>query len=350
MSNKRSFAETPCNWQPCEFYPHVKLDDVIFDIATESYFSNTPLITKQSPLVLSSSITKLKSATAGVGAEIQFELNNELDFYALVIDELTLSYSEKEVPLIFTWTIFNYERFYQDLKGSDGLPAQQPRARGANGLPGGTGGKGGHRHSPTILLFIKSIKFESTSLEKVSFDFSLKGIKGGRGGQGGRGSNGVKGSNGRNGKNELFGCKRGKNGYRGGQPGRGGRGGDGGCGGNGPKLRIFVDDTNLWNILQRSKFDVTGADAELASSPEDVPGFAGPPGTAGNHGEGGDGGRRAGNCRGGNKGKNGQPEAGTDAWKAWNLGFGLPGTAGVDGNYDFEEVNELTRIAFNDPD
>ncbi len=344
--------ETPCGWEPCEKNEDVEIDDILIDIANHKYESATPIFDNQTTFYINEPILKFKKLGINKNSLIEFELNNENDYYALVIDELEIQNGTLEKKeILFQWYSGNIDKLYIKLQGNNGSNAKPPKGKGAHGLPGGKGGKGGTRHSPTIFIFIKTLKLTSTILEDVSFEFKLKGIRGGWGGQGGNGSNGNEGRRGNHGRQGgIFrACKKGKNGGRGGQPGKGGQGGNGGCGGNGPELLILVDEKKLWDILERSKYDVSGADPVLQIGGEVAPGWGGSPGKAGVPGIGGRGGRRAGNCGGGNRGPSGMPSVNSREWRDWNLGFGLPGTAGIDGNYDFEEFQDIYRIVFNDP-
>jgi hypothetical protein len=352
------YAETPCGWEPCENNEVTELDEILLEIANHKYEIATPVFDSKNTLYMSEAILKFKKLGVNGETKIELELNNELDYYALVIDELELENGGHRNEILFKWYEDSIENLYSNLVGEKGLDARSPKGKGAHGLPGGKGGRGKTRHAPAVFIFIKTLSLVSTSVDETSFEFDLKGIPGGWGGIGGNGSNGNEGKRGKHGRQGgLFNaCKRGKNGKRGGQPGKGGQGGNGGCGGNGPDLTILIDDKALWGILERSKYDVSGADPVIRTGGENAPGWGGMPGEAGLPGRGGRGGRRAGNCGGGNRGPSGLPakEIGnpprvTPEWKNWNLGFGLPGTAGIDGDYDFDGFQEVYRIVFNDP-
>jgi len=344
-----SAYNTPCGWEPCEKSEIVEIDDVLLDIARHAYEPDELILDPQNAFHMDREIFKFKKLTVNESAIIEFELDNDFNYYALVIDELEINKGIGKESLLFRWHEKSIGPLHQKLAGARGAHAPKVRGWGAHGLPGEKGGKGGVRHSPTLFLFIRTLTLISTKVSEVSFDFSLKGIPGGWGGTGGNGSDGQQGRRGRHGRvGSWRGCKRGKNGHRGGQPGRGGQGGDGGCGGNGPELQILIDEEDLWNILERSKYDVNGADPRLTMPDEPMPGYAGLPGKAGKPGPGGRGGSRGGNCRGGHTGPSGQPSSAADLMN-WHLGYGLPGTAGIDGRYDFEELDDITRIVFEDP-
>jgi hypothetical protein len=346
-------SDMPCGWEPCEKNEIVELDDILINIANHKYESATPIFDSQNTLIMNEPILKFKNLGINGNTSIEFELYNDYDYYALVIDELSIQNGTKEEKeILFKWYDENFDMLYAKLQGDRGLDAKPPIGKGAHGLPGGKGIRGGTRHSPTIFIFIKTLKLTTTSLEDISFEFKLKGIPGAWGGNGGNGSDGNEGIRGSNGEQAgLFHpCSSGRDGKSGGQPGRGGQGGNGGCGGNGPDLIILVDQIDLWEILERSKYDVSGADPFLRNGGDNQPGNGGAPGKAGAPGIGGDGGRRAGSCNGGARGPSGMPMENTREWRDWNLGFGLPGTAGIDGSYDFDEFQEIYKIVFNDPD
>ena len=347
------YASYPCDWEPCEASTSFYIDDILIDVANHKYENLNPTFDPQNGLFIDQPIIKFKQLGVTESTTIEFDLNNKIEYYALVIDELVINDGSNKEEILFTWFKKNLRDLYRNvLEGSRGLDAARSSGYGAHGRPGGKGGKGKTRHSPSIFVFIKNIIFSNVKIEEVSFEFNLKGLRGGTGGVGGNGSDGLIGRRGKHGRQGgLFkACKKGKDGQSGGQPGRGGRGGDGGCGGNGPELLIlFEENESLWNVLERSKYDVSGADPLIGRGDERQPAGGGPPGVAGNHGIGGDGGRRAGNCGGGNRGPSGKPQSGSAEWKDWNLREGLPGTAGVDGHYDFDIIEDIYKIVFNDP-
>lgn len=346
--------ETPCSYQPCEKSEFVEIDDILIDIANHKYENLAPVFDDQNSFYVNKQIYKFKKFGINNKTKIEFELYNKHKYYVLVIDELEIqngSLVDKEI--VFKWFEDNIDALHLDMGGAKGADASPPKGAGAHGLPGGKGKRGGTRHSPTIFLFIKALKLTSTNIEKVSFEFKLKGIPGSWGGMGGNGSNGNQGNRGKHGKqapNPWTSCTSGRTGGTGGQPGKGGQGGNGGCGGNGPNLSILLDQEDLWKVFEKSKFDVSGADPNIDIGGERAPGWAGIPGEPGKAGAGGRGGRRAGNCGGGNSGASGLPKTKSPEWYDWHLRSGLPGTAGIDGEYDFNEFEEVYRIVFNDPD
>lgn len=346
--------EIPCDYKPCEKNEIIELDDILIEIANHKYENSPPIFDNQNSFYVDKKVYKFKSFKVNDKTKIEFELNNEHSYYVLVIDELEIKNgSQVNKEITFQWFQDNIRALHSGLQGGKGVDANSPIGKGAHGLPGGKGERGGTRHSPTIFLFIKNLKLTNTQKENVSFEFKLKGLPGSWGGSGGNGSNGNQGKRGDNGKqqpNPWTACTSGRTGYTGGQPGKGGQGGNGGCGGNGPNLSILIDQEDLWNIFEKSKYDVSGADPNLGRVGERAPGYAGVPGKAGEPGAGGKGGKRAGSCGGGNTGSSGLPALNSTEWKNWNLGYGLPGTAGIDGEYDYNEFEEVYRIVFNDPD
>lgn len=347
-----SLSSSPCGWEPCEENEVVNLEDVLVDIAKHQFETVNPVFDPNNHLYMDEPILKFKKLSINEFTSIEFDLLKDNNFYALVIEHLEIVNGRESNIATFQWHKNNLKKLYRKLIGSSGKNASQPSGLGKHGLPGGKGGRGKTRHSPSVFLFVKEVTITDTNIDLSSFDFSLKGIPGGWGGQGGDGSNGNEGARGKHGRLPDWpwqACDGGKNGKRGGQPGKGGQGGDGGCGGNGPELIILFDNEDTWKILKQSKYDVSGADPNLYRGNERAPGYAGPPGEAGEPGIGGKGGKRAGDCSGGNRGPSGEPAKGTKEWKEWNYGFGLPGTAGLDGEYNYDVFTDYQRQVFYDP-
>lgn len=346
------FGEIPCDYTPCDLPPRAAVENVLLPAGEEKFIEQmTTSSTVELFLDQKVPILKIRKLNLNPGTIINLELNNDLPWYALVVDELSLLGSTSQYELTFRWNKHTINDVLDGLKGKQGKKGPPGKARGQMGFPGETGGKGGTRHSPSLFVFIRSLKANQLDLEATSFHFDMQGLPGGEGGQGGEGGNGTKGKRGRHGRigtPPFTACSPGKRGGRGGAPGLGGRGGDGGCGGAGPEIYLYCGQESLRNIFERSKFDIAGGPGPIGR--DGGPGFGGIPGIAGQPGPGGKGGRRAGDCSSGARGEPGLPTPGTRDWQRWNRKRGLPGSRGVDGDYFIDPLEAGSRyeIVFMD--
>ncbi|BFP40456.1 hypothetical protein FGF1_13010 [Flavobacteriaceae bacterium GF1] len=344
----------PCGATPCNSPKEVDLNEVLINATNQPYLNE--LTIDNAGLIISDQIIKVKTLKVLEDAKLQLDLDNNHEYFVFVIERIEMEIvSPNKYDLQVEWYNGNSNRIYNRLNGAKGQDAPPVVNPGENGLPGGTGGKGGTRHSPTLFFFIKEIVANNGNVNDVTYNFKLQGWKGGAGGAGGNGGDGMPGKKGRSARNGTLGtCKRGPGrGTNGGNPGFGGRGGDGGCGGNGPDVHIHIANLFvLWDIFHKCKYDLRGADIGYIG-PEPGIGNGGPPGTPGKHGIGGKGGNNAGNCTYSNptinKGNDGQPIFGSEKWKKWHMGWGLPGTAGKSGVENIELLDDVTNIVFVDP-
>lgn len=344
----------PCDYQICDAPFEIDPFMVIKESSKSSYTSPPFQIGPGQDFLVPIQIIKTRKVQIASGGKIQFNLRQPMDWYALVIEELEIKYSdEDDYELVFEWFRGNFEELFDDLRGQNGkdAPDRPITKRGLEGFAGETGERGGTRHSPHIFVFVRKISGREEDLNQSSFHFDMNGFMGGEGGRGGRGGKGDEGKRGSDGRQGgiFHACSSGKRGKRGGAPGKGGKGGDGGCGGAGPEIHFYFGDPKLRPILEKSRFDVDGAPAGYPNG--DGPGAGGRPGPAGEPGRGGKGGRRAGNCDGGPRGHAGLPKPGSPDHNKWNLGLGRPATRGPDGDYELIPIEQgsLEDAVFNDP-
>ena len=86
-----NFTSNPCGWEPCEKNEAVELDDVLIDIANNKYEKLTPTFDSSNGPYMSEKILKFKKLGVDGNTFIEFDLNNENNYYALVIDELEIN-------------------------------------------------------------------------------------------------------------------------------------------------------------------------------------------------------------------------------------------------------------------
>lgn len=332
-----SVNNDPCLDRVCPPPATINLDDVISKGTTEKNLHS--LVIGQNGHTLSNQILKTRELIVQPGGRIKIDLNNDLDHYIIIAETIHfLEVTKSSIDLLIEKSSFDYD----SLQGDDGDPAPEATRPGQDGLTGHSGKQGKTKHIPSVFFFIKEITVDKGQTNNVTFEFILDGILGGKGGDGGKGSDGRPGKKGRNGKDGLIGCETGVgNGHDGGNPGLGGKGGNGGCGGNGASVYIFTASQQVQEILQNSRFNLSGApdgNGETAG----MPGSAGKPGQGGPHGST----THWCNAKESMKGRDGLPKENSYEWKQYNLGRGAESSAGKGGQFLLDYLEDTS--IFND--